>query len=407
MTEPQRVNNNVGMARAYKPILADSNAQLPYKIEIMRVGEWNDSIKGNLTIVESDLVEMKANFDNGVGMSGGAGFGLPIDFAHNDHLEAAGWMTELSISEGVLYAHVDWSSAGETALKGKLYKCFSPSFWPGCLGTWEDPEDPTIKADNVLVGGALTNIPFFKGLKPIMASNHAGDRTQAMYINANQNKELQMATLEEVLAKEASTLTQEEKDLIVANVDKLTDEQKTAHGIEVKIETPVNENENEEEEVPTPTPVEDKEAVAVAASIKAGQVIGVPKAEYEALKASQVKFETKEAESIVQTHVARGAIKADAVSRWTNRLVSAHGKVREELEADLAALPDNKILASEIGSDKNATPVSASAELRKLAHEAIKADATLNISTAMSKVVAENPELATQYQTEVTTNKVA
>ena len=65
----------------------------------------------------------------------------------------------------------------------------------------------------MLVGGALTNRPYFKGMKAVALSEYTL---------------IKMSNLEDILKKEPTDLTDEEKDELKDNSDKLTDEQKEA-----------------------------------------------------------------------------------------------------------------------------------------------------------------------------------
>src|SRR5882757_5095739 len=102
-------------------IMADSSNTVPTKIELIKSGTWPaSSVKGPLTIMPSDLMEMKQNFDAGIGVPGGLGK-LPIDYSHEEWGKAAGWITQLDIEtddSGVatLFATVEWSKSGEQAL---------------------------------------------------------------------------------------------------------------------------------------------------------------------------------------------------------------------------------------------------------------------------------------------------
>src|SRR5438045_9705472 len=97
-------------ARSFKPVMLSDSKEIPTRIEIMQAGEWpDDSNKGHLVITIADLHDFKNNFDKGVGMPGGPGFGLPVDFAHEDWNRAAGWMQELEGEGDKLYANQEWS----------------------------------------------------------------------------------------------------------------------------------------------------------------------------------------------------------------------------------------------------------------------------------------------------------
>jgi len=384
-------------ARTLRPILADKDGELPTRIMIMKAGTWADSVKGNLIISTEDLKEMVENFNRGLGQAG-EGIGLPIDFSHNDWAEAAGWIQGLVVEGDTLYADpVSWTSKGEEALRGGLYKCFSPAFYPSCLGEWHDPENWERTARNVLEGGALTNIPFFKDLSPIMAStshNQGNEDKNTLYINASNEKENHM-DLAEVRAKENDSLSEDERNFLTENKGQLTPEELAKFGFEApKAEEEEQEEEQEQEEVETP------EAQAVLAAIKSGEKVLVEASTIKSLQATAKKYETEKAEAEVQKHIARGAIKADQKDAWTKKVMADNSTL--EL---LQNLPDNQVLASEIGaSTKTADATSPTAQIENLANARVEAarkeNRTLDFGTAVSQVMKENPELAKQYQSE-------
>lgn len=397
-------NTNTAIARTFKPIMAATSTDIPTRIEVMRTGDWpDDSNKGHFTIAIEDLYQVKANFDTGIAMPGGAGFGLPIDFMHEEWNKAAGWMKSLEVevlgTVGKLYANVEWTDAGKQALASGEFKCFSPAFYPGCLGSWHDPEDWSITAQNVLSGGGLTNIPFFKDLQPIMASASSGkpEDKNVIYINANA-KENSGMTLEEVLAKDASTLEDDEKQLIIDNKDKLTDEQKTKFGLEL-------ENKDEKKEEPVEQTQEVKDAVALQASVKSGDKIIVEASKFSAMQTKitemekvTASYQQEKAESFVDEHMARGAIKADQRNTWVEKIMAD-----ESMKDMLTALPDNQVLADQQGTstkDGDATR-SAQDELHEKVTAAVTAsEGKTSYGDAQKEILASNEDLNTRVNAE-------
>lgn len=341
------------VARTFHSITADTKGVLPSRIEILKVGMWDTPNHGMFMITAEDCAEMVRNFNAGVAMPGGSvsqgGVGLPIDFGHDSDELAAGWIKGLDFDGMTLYADpVEWTSAGTENLNGGNYKCFSPEFYPGSRGGWEDPEQFGVFVPNVIVGGGLTNIPLFKGLKPIMASAKSDDTEQriknVIYISASEDKEKRMPTLEEVTAKDPTTLTEEDKTFLTEQKDNLSDEQKTKFGFEVA--APVVEDQNKKEETTPVQTEEQKEANEIAASVKSGDSLVIKASEFNAMKASIGEYEKEKAENIVKAHIGRGAVKADSLDKWT-KMVLADRKGTEEL---LASIPTSPLLASEQGA---------------------------------------------------------
>lgn len=181
----------------------------PKEIHVLPVGKWNHPAYGPIVITREDIADFKHNFDEGLRK------GIPITEGHEvmDEKPAVGWFTEL-IDRGAngLFAIIEWTEKGKTLLSDKAYKFFSPEFY----SEYEDPETREIH-ENVLVGGALTNKPYFKELDAIVLSEQS--------IN-NQFNEKPMLKLEEVLAKKVEELSDEEKTFLQENKSELNDEQK-------------------------------------------------------------------------------------------------------------------------------------------------------------------------------------
>jgi len=391
-------------------IMAEGAQQLPSRIMLMKTGNWDDSWKGKLNITEADLQQYKDNFDKGIGVPGRGQTGLPIDFSHEDNKHAAGWIKGLEVgpsddpveaANGVvaLYANpVEWSDAGKQALLGGLYKCISPSFFPAGRGGWEDPEDMSKTADNVLVGAGLTNIPFFAGLSPIMASNDLDKSAErdknVVYFSASKNNkegdnQMSELKLDEVRVLDADKLTDEQKQFLADNKKELSGEELKKFGLEAdKTEPEVSDDDRQ-----------------LLADIKSGKVKTVKEGEepisaerVKQLEATAKKYETEKAEAIVESHIKRGAIKADQKERWTGRLLDASEEDRKALEEDLSALPSNEQIGKENGSESEGlTADTATAEMDKLAGEkvaaAAKAGQTLSYAEAVKQVNAERPDL--------------
>lgn len=401
--------------RTRTTIMADSSAALPTRIEIMRAGTWPaSSVKGPLTITLADLQEMKRNFDAGVGIPSGLGK-LPIDFSHEEWAQAAGWISGLEVEGDVLYAAVEWSTSGAAALKGGEFKCISPSFWPACCGEWYDPEDSEVTARNVLVGAGLTNIPFFKDLTPIMASTTAADKAEGkrknvIYINAERNT----MQLDEIRVLDADKLTDEQKQFLADNKTELSAEERTKFGIAAD-EAPAGDEPTGDEpagDEPTPTPNnegaevtdEQKEAAQVQADIKSGKKVLMDASKVEAMQktidahATQLTgYRKSEIKASVLKHVERGAIKADQVDKWVDR-IEADASAEELLDG----LNDNPVMASQ-HKEEAVDVANAASQFEQKVQEEIKAsNGTMPYGDAVKKVAAANQQLANDRQKSLT-----
>lgn len=192
----------------------EGDAKVPERIHILPTGAWEHPVYGKIVITASDIAEFKANFDRGLRK------GVPITEGHEimDEKPAVGWFMELedAVEQG-LYAYVDWTKQGKDLLSSKSYKYFSPEFYR----EYEDPQTREIYR-NVLVGGALTNKPYFKELEAIVFSE-ANIKNQLTY------NETMPEEIKAILEKNSSEWTDDEKALVRANAGHLTDEQKEEH----------------------------------------------------------------------------------------------------------------------------------------------------------------------------------
>lgn len=403
--------NIVQATRTFVKVTADSKGNVPVSIALVPSGTWPNSYKGSLEITISDLEEMAKNFNEGTGLPMGGIEGAPIDYSHMDHQKAAGWIKKVYVEGGYLMADVEWTPAGRQAIIDGEFKFISPSFYPACLGQWCDPEDPTTAARNVLLGAGLTNIPFFKGLQSVKASqsDSSGNGPSSIFISASREGEKDMPRkLEEILAtpaNEIANLSDEDKAVLAESKDQLSADQQIIFGLDKPADpaspTNVIENNNADDE-PAPVPAD---AVAIQASITAGTHKLVATSEIESMKASitdlTAKVKAADRERIdadVKTHIARGAIKADQAEAWANK-IEADATMMDMLKA----LPDNQVVASELG-DENNNSVSATVTIKEKAQALIasekEAGRTLDLAGAQVRVMKENPELAKQYNEE-------
>jgi len=162
------------------------------KIEFMRTGKWKHPVYGEVLIDQDRLNRFKENFDNGVRSA------LHIDIEHKRDNGAVGWVGNIEV-EGPFFnekgkeyyrlmGEVEWTDEGRTLIKSKKYRFFSPTI----ADTYVTKTDGK-QIKDVIVGGALTNTPFFEELEEVTVMS------EPQVIN-NERKENQM-TLEQMKAK--------------------------------------------------------------------------------------------------------------------------------------------------------------------------------------------------------------
>lgn len=348
-----------------REVFADvtSGDSVPTEFELLKVGMWRTPYHGDIMIMPEDITAYIDNYKAGIGVSGNNKLKLPINYAHESWEKAAGWFVPAASADGLtlMATEVDWTPAAAQALIDGEWKCISAEFCPAGRGGWIDPLDDDNCVENVLTGAALTNIPLFSILEPVMASAIAAndDKPKISLLIASEHKETKhMPTLEDVLAKDNDALTDEERTLLVENKDNLSAEDRTKFGFEVVTKTdPVVEEDKVTEVAP--------ELAEVAASIKSGEKMVVDSKVWASTQKQVADLTRQQFKADVLTHVARGAIKSDQADKWTEKIM-ADSSMKEILED----LPSNDIMASTQGTDKDAGDV---AELETTLHNAIVA----------------------------------
>ena len=153
------------------------------EIEVLQSGEWEHPQYGIIRITEDDIDKFVQSFDDGVRK-----VDIAIDQEHMPEKGAAGWYKSLRkvVEDGKakLTASVEWTALGKQLLNDGVFKYFSPEF----DFDYEDME--THEAfDNVLIGGALTNRPYFKSLAPVMLSENMYARFSDLELSEGGEKE--------------------------------------------------------------------------------------------------------------------------------------------------------------------------------------------------------------------------
>lgn len=114
------------------------------------------------------FAQMQANF-----LIGATGFQPSLNFDHSSHSpfgggsRAAGWLTALETDADGLHARVELTPCGEEAIRKREYRYISAEV----AETWATSQGATFA--NVLLGAALTNIPFHDTMPGLFAA--AGD----------------------------------------------------------------------------------------------------------------------------------------------------------------------------------------------------------------------------------------
>lgn len=143
-----------------------SDGQLPSRIELMPVGPivLNDQRGAVATLSNAEAVIARS-------LAKATGNVLPIDFAHGmdgrsgADPRAAGWITGLSVEGDRIMADVEWTPAGEEAVRGKIFRFISPTF---------TADEGSKQVDRILRAG-LTNNPALPELAKVASQQETDD----------------------------------------------------------------------------------------------------------------------------------------------------------------------------------------------------------------------------------------
>lgn len=387
-------------------ISADAQGNAPKTIEILRTGTWKTPWHGEFETTPEDIAQFVVNADKGIGLVE-ADPKIPLNYGHTSWEKAAGWIPKLYASEdgNALLGDPEWTPAAIQAIKDGEWKYISPEFNPRDY-PWEDPEQEYKFVSNVLTGAALTNIPLFKKLKPITASRLPNKKVKASAAGNSDKSKGEQMKLEEILAKEAAELNDEEKAFLEEHKADLTAEQLTTFGLAAEApetpETPEQPETPEEPETPeTPgTPVE-------ASAIKGitDEELAQLRADAAAGREAQQKLAQNEASEFASARIKAGQIKSGQKEQVVKILLASRGEDRKTLETFLKELPENKLVTDGELGDGGAAIVADVAQVvdervRKVLANARAAGKSKSYADARKEVLDADETLKEQLKEE-------
>jgi phage I-like protein len=383
-----------------------SFAELPDEIHVVPTGKWQHPNYGEMEITSATVSEFVQNFKDMVRRD------LPITAGHDNgmnggELEAIGWFKEL-IDRGVngLYAVVEWTEEGKRLLSNRAFKYFSPEFYE----KYEDPETGDTR-EHVLVGGALTNRPYFKELDPVVAFSEPRIITKFNEHNNDMN-------LKDILAKKPEELSDAEKAFVREHKSELDADQTTVFE-SVLVETPSETDEEktareqkEKEDANEAAGLNRDGSAKVVASERGTKVITMSEAEVTALRtaadAGAKALQKIEASERAQKAARMVFSSSNKDGRFTPKqqpaLESFMATLSEKQQDQLINLVNNmpKMQFGEIGDGGKENDGSAAtiySEIKGLADAKILAsEGKLKFSQALLQVYAEKPELKASYE---------
>jgi len=377
-----------------------SGVAIPDEIHIVPTGKWDHPVYGEMEITSDDIAEFHRNFKDGVRLD------LRITAGHDNgmsggELPAIGWFKEL-YDRGVngLWAYVEWTDEGRKLLADRAFKYFSPEFFQ----VYQDPETGE-KRENVLVGGALTNSPYFKELTPVVAFSEPSIMKQ---FNS------QTMDIKDIVAKKPEDLTAEEKAFLVEHKGELTDEQKTTFEGVIPAEGGEDEGGEGTGDGAGDGDGDGEGAAKVTASEKnKGKVITMSEGEVVALRSmadkgakafaevEKMKLD-KEVDKLVFSESNKdGRLLPKQKDATVSLMLSMSEKQRDQFRNIINGLPKQTFSLDELGDGGN-TALTAAKEIETAIQAKIKAsEGKLGYSAALVQVYSENPDLKARYEAEL------
>lgn len=132
-------------------------------VQMLRSGKWEHPLFGTININSDTFKSFIKNFKAGIPYGQFA-----MDYRHMPERGAAGWIQKVYTAGNngnELWYRVEWTPRGEESIKNKEFIFSSIEYHDN----YKDAESGKTFGPTIL-GGALTNRPFIKGMKPIAMS---------------------------------------------------------------------------------------------------------------------------------------------------------------------------------------------------------------------------------------------
>lgn len=381
------------MSAKYKSIIhlidigeqfSEANEDNPMsEIEVLTEGYWEHEAYGEVVITEEDIDKFIENFNSKTRR-----IDIAVDMDHQPEKGALGWFKELKkvVKDGVtrLNAVIEWTSLGVEMIEKGIYRYFSPEFY----FEYEDPETHEIY-ENVLMGGGLTNRPYFKSLAPVQLSENMFSSIKLQEKKVGEEKMTREELLAELEENEGYELPEDASDEDKALLEELKSEEESEEDEELDEEA----GEEEAEPVESEDEEEDEEAVEATEKVNAKEFNAV-KSELGVLKK---KLQFKEAEEKIEGYTFSesnqdGRLLPKSKKVAHKLLMSLSNRQRKMFDEFVTSLPKvDAVMFDEMGGEGDS--VKASEELGKKVSEFMEKHEGMTYGQALKKVSADNPEL--------------
>lgn len=332
------------------------------RVQLLRTGTFKHPMaqNGAFTITPETLLKMKANFDaNARRLDKGE---IPLDYGHNDGGKAAGWIekVELDDNNNQLWVDINYTPEAEKAVIEREWRFISADI----DFDYEDNESG-MKLGPVLLGAGLVNRPHIKSMKAVFnEADYAGeDKTT----NEKTKPKGFSMTPEEMMKKIGE---------LEANISALKAQIASMTGAKADADKQLGDMKKAEESLKEQL----KEATAQVAKLSEEKNTVAKEAKFaEFLAAGKVIPAQKEAFMKMDISLAETLFKDAKVVNLND---NGHGNRTTNNSTN----NDGKKTASDIVEERAA--------------ELMKANATMKLGEAYSKVLSADKELSAKYEAE-------
>lgn len=130
-------------------------------VHALPVGSFQHPVHGTVTLTLDRIKRFAQNVKEGV-----RGIDPYVNYDHREKSgEAAGWVKDADARPDGLWLFVEWTKEAARKLSDREYRYWSTEF----IDKWKDPHNGK-EYEDVIIGGALTNVPFLKNLVPVNLS---------------------------------------------------------------------------------------------------------------------------------------------------------------------------------------------------------------------------------------------
>ena len=203
------------------------------EVQLMRTGKFMHPFMDDFEITEDMFKSFKKNFDRKIKK-----VDLAVDFSHNSHLEAAGWITGVELRENnkELWLTVQWTEAARHKIKDREFRYMSADFNLKFVDN-ETGKDfgPTLN------GAGLTNRPFIKDMQAVLSDLDVNDKKRQAIeeiLNEKPEEESEMSkmTPEEIKEHIATLSDKEKKEMGLIEEITLSDDEAKAKADKLEVD---------------------------------------------------------------------------------------------------------------------------------------------------------------------------